>query len=76
MTADHQAHRGSGLEAMHRNLAADAVLAEAHLYACGGRRLTVEHGQPRTGRAAALEQQLDDDVDQTGRRPAVAIGDF
>ena len=64
MTADHQAHRGSGWEAMHRNLAADAVVAEALLYASGGRRLTVEHGQPLTDQAAALVQQLVDDVDQ------------
>ena len=45
MTADHQAHRGSGWEAMHCNLAADAVVAEALLYASRGRRLTVEYGQ-------------------------------
>ena len=64
MTADHQAHRGSGWEAMQRTLAADAVVAEALLYASGGRRLTVEHGQPLTQQAAALVQQLDDDVDQ------------
>ena len=64
MTADHQAHRGSGWEAMQRTLAADAVVAEALLYAGGGRRLTVEHGQPLTDQAAALVQQLVDDVDQ------------
>ncbi len=64
MTADHQAPRGSGWEAMHRTLAADAVLAEAHLYASGGRRLTVEHGQPLTDQAAALVRQLVDDVDR------------
>ena len=64
MTADHQAHRGSGWEAMQRTLAADAVVAEALLYASGGRRLTVEHGQPLTGQAGALVQQLVDDVDQ------------
>jgi len=29
---------------MLRNLAADAIVAEAVLYAAGGRRLTVEHG--------------------------------
>jgi hypothetical protein len=33
---------------MLRNLAADAVVAEAVLYAAGGRRLTVEHGGPLT----------------------------
>ncbi len=49
---------------MHRNLAADAVVAEAVLYASGGRRLTVEHGQPLTEQAAALVQQLVVDVDQ------------
>lgn len=49
---------------MQRSLAADAVVAEALLYASGGRRLTVEHGQPLTERAAALVQQLVDDVDQ------------
>lgn len=64
MTADHQAHRGSGWDAMHRTLAADAVVAEALLYASGGRRLTVEHGQPLTDQAAALVQQLVHDVDQ------------
>ncbi len=47
---------------MHRNLAPDAVIAEATLYATGGRRLTVEHGQPLTEQA--LVQQLVDDVDQ------------
>ena len=64
MTADHQAPRGSGWEAMHRTLAADAVVAEAQLYASGGRRLTVEHGQPLTDQAAGLVKQLVDDVDQ------------
>ncbi len=49
---------------MLRNLAADAVVAEAVLYAAGGRRLTVEHGQPLTEQAAALVRQLVDDVDQ------------
>ena len=63
MTADHQADRGSGWEAMQRTLAADAVVAEGLLYASGSRRLTVEHGQPLTGQAAALVQQLVDDVD-------------
>ena len=63
MTADHQAHRGSGWEAMQRTLAADVVVAEALLYASGGRRLTVEHGQPLTDQAAALIHQLVDDVD-------------
>ena len=64
MTADHQAHRGSGWEAMHRTLAADAVVAEALLYASGSRRLTVEHGQPLTDQAAALVQQLVDSLDR------------
>lgn len=64
MTADHQAQRGSGWEAMQRSLAADAVVAEALLYASGGRRLTVEHGQPLTEQAAALVRQLVDDVDR------------
>ncbi len=64
MTADDHARRTSGWEALHRNLAADAVLAEAALYASGGRRLTVEHGQPLTEQAAALVQQLVDAVDQ------------
>jgi hypothetical protein len=63
MTADDSTRRTSGWEALHRNLAADAVLAEAALYAAGGRRLTVEHGQPLTEQAAALVQQLVDDVD-------------
>ena len=64
MTADHQAQRGSGWEAMQRTLAADAVVAEALLYASGGRRLTVEHGQPLNQQAALLVRQLVDDVDQ------------
>ena len=64
MTADHQARRGSGWEAMQRTLAADAVVAEAMLYASGGRRLTVEHGHPLTEQAAAPVQQLFDAVDQ------------
>jgi hypothetical protein len=63
MTTGDSARRSSGWEAMRRNLAADAVLAEAVLYASGGRRLTVEHGQPLTEQAAALVQQLVDDVD-------------
>ena len=62
MTADHQASRGSGWEAMHRTLAADAVVAEAMLYAGGGRRLTVEHGRPLTEQAAALVRRLVDEV--------------
>ncbi len=36
---------------MLRNLAADAVVAEAVLYAAGARRLTVEHVQPLTEQA-------------------------
>lgn len=64
MTADHPTHRGSGWDAMHRTLAEDAVVAEALLYASGGRRLTVEHGQPLTQQADALVRQLVDDVDQ------------
>lgn len=43
-------------------LAVEAVLAEAVLYASGGRRLTVEHGQPLTEQATALVRQLVDDV--------------
>ena len=74
MTADHQAPRGSGWEAMHRTLAADAVLAEAHLYASGGRRLTVEHGQPLTDQAAALVQELVDDVDQAAAHAGYLCG--
>lgn len=63
MTTGDHARRTSAWEAMQRNLAADAVLAEAVLYASGGRRLTVEHGQPLTEQAAALVRQLVDDVD-------------
>ena len=48
---------------MHRTRAADAGVAEALLYATGGRRFTVEHGQPLTKAAAALVHQLVDDVD-------------
>ncbi len=64
MTTGDQAHRSSGWEAMHRTLAADAVVAEALLYVTSGRRLTVEHCQPFTQHAAALVRQLVDDVDQ------------
>jgi hypothetical protein len=64
MTTGDHARRTSAWEAMHRNLAADAVLAEAVLYASGGRRLTVEHGQPLTPQAATLVQQLVDEVDR------------
>ena len=63
MTTGDQARRESGWDAMQRNLAADTVVAEALLYATGGRRLTVEHGQPLTSQAAALVPQLVDDVD-------------
>jgi hypothetical protein len=63
MTTGDHARRTSAWEAMHRNLAADAVLAEAVLYASGGRRITVEHGQPLTDQAAALVQQLVDGID-------------
>jgi hypothetical protein len=55
--------RRPGWETLLRNLAADAAVAEAVLYASGGRRLTVEHGQPLTEPAAALVRQLVDDVD-------------
>ena len=34
------------------------------LYASGGRRFTVEHGQPRTEHAAVLVLQLVGDVDE------------
>ncbi len=54
MTTGDQARRTSGWQAMLRNLAADAVVAEAVLYASGGRRVTIEHGQPLTEQAAAL----------------------
>ncbi len=64
MSTEDQARRASGWEAMLSTLAGDAVVAEAVLYASGGRRLTVEHGQPLTEPAAALLQQLVDDVDQ------------
>jgi hypothetical protein len=64
LTTGDQARRTSGWEAMLRNLAADAVVAEAVLYAAGGRRLTVEHGQPLNEQAAVLVRQLVDDVDQ------------
>lgn len=38
--------RRSSWETMLRNLAAEAVLTDAALYAAGHRRLTVEHGEP------------------------------
>ncbi len=63
MTTGDRSHRSSGWDAMQRNLAADDVVAEAVLYASGGRRLTVEHGQPLTEQAGALVQQLVVDVD-------------
>ena len=63
-TGDHQARRGTGWDAMHSALAADAVVAEALLYASGGRRLTVEHGQPLSDQADAVVRQLVDAVDQ------------
>ena len=63
-SGDPRPRRGSGWQAMHSTLAADAAVAEALLYVSGGRRLTVEHGQPLTPQAAALVQQLVDDVDQ------------
>ncbi len=62
MSTEDQARRGSSWEAILRILAADAVVADALLYASGGRRLTVEHGQPLTEQAAELVQQLVDDV--------------
>lgn len=50
-----------------------SVVAEAVLYATGGRRLAVEHGQPLTEQAATLVQQLVDDVDQGAEaRPATS----
>ncbi len=64
MSTEDQARRGSGWEAVLRTLAADAVVAEAVLYASGDRRLTVEYGQPLTEQAAALVRQLVDDVDK------------
>ncbi len=65
MRLEDQPRRGSGWETMLRNLATDALVAEAVLYASGGRRrLIVEHGQPLTEQAAALVQQFVDDVDQ------------
>ncbi len=63
-TGDDQARRGTGWEAMHRTLAADAVVTEALLYPTGGRRLTVEHGQALSSQAVALVEQLVGDVHQ------------
>ena len=68
MITGDQPGRTSGREAMLRSLAADAVVAEAVLYASGGRRLTVEHGQPHPEQAAALVRQLVDDVDEAVAR--------
>jgi len=64
MTTGDQGRRTSGWEAMLRNLAADTVVSEAVLYTSGGRRFTVEHGEPLTEQAAALVRQLVDDVDE------------
>ncbi len=55
--------RRTGWETTLANLAADAALADAALYASGARRLTVDHGQPLTDAAEMLLQRLVDDVD-------------
>lgn len=52
MSTEDQARRGSSWQAVLRTLAAEAVVADALLYASGGRRLTVEHGQPLPTRPA------------------------
>lgn len=52
---------------MHRNLATDAVLADAALYASGARRLTVDHGGPLTAQSAEGLQQLVRLVEETIR---------
>lgn len=54
--------RRSGWETMLRNLDADAVLADAALYAAGQRRLTVEHGEPLSAAAGELLRSLVDQV--------------
>lgn len=55
--------RRPGWETMLRNLAADAVLTDAALYASGRRRLTVEHGEPLTADADELVHRLVEQVD-------------
>lgn len=60
MTGDQT--RRSGWETMLRNLDADAVLADAALYAAGKRRLTVEHGEPLSAAAGELLRRLVDQV--------------
>jgi hypothetical protein len=47
---------------MLRNLAAEAVLTDAALYASGRRRLTVAHGEPLTTDAAELVHHLVEQV--------------
>jgi len=59
--------RVSGWQALRRNLAADAVLADAALYASGARRLTVDHGGPLTAQGAVLLEQLVGLVDEAIR---------
>lgn len=58
------ATRRPGWETMLRNLDADAVLADAALYAAGKRRLTVDHGEPLSGAAGELLQRLVEQVAQ------------
>lgn len=57
-----------GWSSLAANLAADAVLFDAQLYAAGCRRLTVEHGEPLTEQAIALLVQLIADVDHAALR--------
>ena len=72
MTTGDQARLTNGWDAMHQALTADAVVADALLYASGGRRLTVGHGQPLTDQAGALVQQLVDDVGQAAAGAATS----
>ena len=55
-------NRRTGWETMLGNLNADAVIAEAELYAGDKQRLTVDYGQPHTEAACTLLQQRVDEV--------------
>ena len=56
-----------GWEAMERNLAADQVLAEGHLYAAGWRQLAVQHDSPLTADARALLERLAEQIQHVVR---------
>lgn len=57
----------AGWENLHRNLAADAAVAEAELYAAGNRRLSVTHDTDHGTDHEMAVQVLVDAVDQVAR---------